>query len=124
MERTNSISGRKYRDDATIFAWDLVNEPRCETWRVGEMLDVKLECCRVDCKCQPAKLFRWFHQGASALQVPECDDTMPVWINEMASFMKELDPNHLVTSGGEGFWGADNKRADNNPQMPASRCIA
>jgi hypothetical protein len=46
---------------------------------------------------------------------------MPVWINEMASFMKELDPNHLVTSGGEGFWGADNKRADNNPQMPASR---
>lgn len=46
---------------------------------------------------------------------------MPAWINEMASFMKELDPNHLVTSGGEGFWGADNKRADNNPQMPASR---
>lgn len=35
MERTNSISGRKYRDDATIFAWDLVNEPRCETWRVS-----------------------------------------------------------------------------------------
>jgi endo-1,4-beta-mannosidase len=35
VERTNSISGRKYRDDATIFAWDLVNEPRCETWRVS-----------------------------------------------------------------------------------------
>ena len=34
MERVNSISGRAYRDDATIFAWDLVNEPRCETWRV------------------------------------------------------------------------------------------
>ncbi len=34
MERMNSISGRLYRDDATIFAWDLVNEPRCETWRV------------------------------------------------------------------------------------------
>jgi mannan endo-1,4-beta-mannosidase len=46
---------------------------------------------------------------------------MPVWINEMAAFMKELDPNHLVTSGGEGFWGAGNPRADNNPQMPASR---
>jgi hypothetical protein len=37
VERTNSISGRKYRDDATIFAWDLVNEPRCETWRVSVM---------------------------------------------------------------------------------------
>ena len=34
MERVNSISGRSYKDDATIFAWDLVNEPRCETWRV------------------------------------------------------------------------------------------
>ena len=34
VERMNSISGRLYRDDATIFAWDLVNEPRCETWRV------------------------------------------------------------------------------------------
>jgi mannan endo-1,4-beta-mannosidase len=53
--------------------------------------------------------------------VPECEETMPAWINEMASFMKELDPNHLVTSGGEGFWGADNKRAEHNPQMPASR---
>ena len=40
---------------------------------------------------------------------------------EMAAFMKGLDPNHLVTSGGEGFWGADNERADDNPQMPASR---
>jgi mannan endo-1,4-beta-mannosidase len=38
VERTNSISGRKYRDDATIFAWDLVNEPRCETWRVSREL--------------------------------------------------------------------------------------
>mmetsp|Transcript_10777 Transcript_10777/g.32342 ORF Transcript_10777/g.32342 Transcript_10777/m.32342 type:complete len:600 (-) Transcript_10777:893-2692(-) len=86
VERRNSISGRLYKDDATIFAWDLVNEPRCETWRV-----------------------------------PECVDTMPAWISEMAEYLKSLDPNHLVTSGGEGFWGADNPRADDNPQMPASR---
>ncbi|KAG1660683.1 hypothetical protein FOA52_015894 [Chlamydomonas sp. UWO 241] len=28
--RRNSITGRVYRNDATILAWDLVNEPRCE----------------------------------------------------------------------------------------------
>lgn len=47
MERTNSISGRKYKDDATIFAWDLVNEPRCETWRVRSLDPLDCLCaCR------------------------------------------------------------------------------
>lgn len=85
-QRRNTISGRLYKDDASIFAWDLVNEPRCETWRVAE-----------------------------------CVHTVPAWISEMAAYLKELDPNHLVTSGGEGFWGADNPRAIDNPQMPASK---
>lgn len=25
----NSINGRAYKDDPTIFGWDLINEPRC-----------------------------------------------------------------------------------------------
>lgn len=32
--RTNTRTGALYRDDPTILAWDLINEPRCETWRV------------------------------------------------------------------------------------------
>jgi mannan endo-1,4-beta-mannosidase len=28
--RTNSVNGRKYREDPTIFAWELGNEPRCK----------------------------------------------------------------------------------------------
>jgi len=44
VERMNSISGRLYRDDATIFAWDLVNEPRCETWRVRQRCAMLLIC--------------------------------------------------------------------------------
>jgi hypothetical protein len=33
--RKNSVNGRVYKDDPTIFAWGLLNEPRCETWKVG-----------------------------------------------------------------------------------------
>lgn len=29
--RVNSINGRKYAEDPTIFAWDLINEPRCDS---------------------------------------------------------------------------------------------
>ena len=34
LERRNSRNGLLYREDPTIFAWDLINEPRCETWKV------------------------------------------------------------------------------------------
>ncbi len=32
--RKNSVNGRIYKDDPTIFSWGLLNEPRCETWKV------------------------------------------------------------------------------------------
>ena len=31
MTRVNSISGIAYKDDPTIFSWELINEPRCKT---------------------------------------------------------------------------------------------
>eukprot|EP01026_Neomeris_dumetosa_P001875 TRINITY_DN1048_c0_g1_i10.p1 TRINITY_DN1048_c0_g1~~TRINITY_DN1048_c0_g1_i10.p1 ORF type:complete len:522 (-),score=65.63 TRINITY_DN1048_c0_g1_i10:651-2216(-) len=36
VNRKNSYNGRKYKDDPTILAWNLLNEPRCETWLVKE----------------------------------------------------------------------------------------
>jgi len=30
LARTNSVSGVRYADDTNIFAWELLNEPRCE----------------------------------------------------------------------------------------------
>ncbi|HEV8675082.1 MAG TPA: cellulase family glycosylhydrolase [Methylomirabilota bacterium] len=30
VTRTNSLNGRRYADDPTIFAWELMNEPRCQ----------------------------------------------------------------------------------------------
>lgn len=29
LDRVNSYNGRRYRDDPTVFAWELANEPRC-----------------------------------------------------------------------------------------------
>ena len=31
--RRNTVNGRLYRDDPTIMAWGLLNEPRCEAWK-------------------------------------------------------------------------------------------
>ena len=33
--RRNSVNGRTYKDDPTIFSWGLLNEPRCETWKAS-----------------------------------------------------------------------------------------
>lgn len=71
--RVNSINGKKYKDDPTIMAWNLINEPRCES---------------------PA--------GCG----------MQEWVAEMAPYMKQVDPNHLVTIGADGFYSAASCLAD------------
>lgn len=50
-------------------------------------------------------LFHDLRRLILSLQVPGCITRMQVWIDEMAAFVKALDPNHLVTVGAEGFWG-------------------
>ncbi|KAI1773178.1 glycoside hydrolase family 5 protein, partial [Hypoxylon cercidicola] len=71
----------QYRDSPTVMAWELANEPRC---------------------------------GADAVRnLPVSDnctaDTLTAWIDEMSTFVKSLDPNHLVTWGGEGGF---NRKSD------------
>ncbi|GBF87865.1 mannan endo-1,4-beta-mannosidase [Raphidocelis subcapitata] len=73
VERKNSINGRTYRDDPTIIAWNLINEPRCESWVSPENDD--------------------------------CAARLNAWFGEMARHVKGLDPNHLVSTGSEGFFG-------------------
>jgi mannan endo-1,4-beta-mannosidase len=77
VNRTNSLSGVKYRDDPAIFAWELANEPRCT--------------------------------NATRFSSPEGWDetTITRWADEMASYVKSIDPNHLVSVGDEGFFNRD-----------------
>ncbi len=71
--RKNSVNGRLYRDDPTIFAWELANEPRCKS---GSPFDRDLG---------------WDN------------GTITRWASEMSAHLKSLDRNHLVAVGDEGF---------------------
>jgi mannan endo-1,4-beta-mannosidase len=73
ITRKNTINGRAYRDDPTVFAWELANEPRC---RGGNAFDTSTGWDK---------------------------STVTTWASEMSLYIKSLDPNHLVSVGDEGF---------------------
>ncbi|RXW23472.1 hypothetical protein EST38_g2388 [Candolleomyces aberdarensis] len=64
----------RYKHSPNIFAWELMNEARCR----GDL------------------------QGG-----PNCvagTDLISHWYKEQADFVRELDPHHLITTGGEGHF--------------------
>jgi mannan endo-1,4-beta-mannosidase len=73
ITRTNTVNGRAYRDDPTVFAWELANEPRC---RGGSAFDASTGWDK---------------------------STITNWAREMSTYIKSLDANHLVSVGDEGF---------------------
>ncbi|CAH9101203.1 unnamed protein product [Cuscuta epithymum] len=84
LNRVNTITNIVYKDDPTIFAWELINEPRCESDPSG--------------------------------------DTLQNWIQEMAVYVKSMDPKHLVEIGSEGFYGPSTpSRTQFNPNTYAQQ---
>lgn len=69
--RTNSLTGKPYRDDPAIFAWQIGNEPRCFS------------------------------------DDPAVRDGFIGWLTEAARLIKEIDPNHMVSTGNEGLMGCE-----------------
>ncbi|KAH7429152.1 hypothetical protein KP509_09G033100 [Ceratopteris richardii] len=43
ITRVNSFSGVAYRDEPAIFAWELINEPRCQSDSSGDTLEAWIE---------------------------------------------------------------------------------
>ncbi|KAI1210087.1 glycoside hydrolase family 5 protein [Annulohypoxylon truncatum] len=90
----------RYANSPTIMAWELANEPRCS--------------------------------GDAVRNLPTSDNctaaTLTTWIDEMSSYIKGVDANHLVTWGGEGgfnrasddwaYNGADGGDFDANLALP------
>jgi len=76
LNRVNSITGVKYKDDPTIMMWELANEPRC----IGS-------------------------GGANGYpRSANCTtETLIAWADEMSGYIKSIDRNHLVSVGDEGF---------------------
>ena len=73
ITRKNTVNGRLYRDDPTVFAWELANEPRCKG---GNAFDTATGWDK---------------------------STVTGWAGEMSTYIKSLDANHLVSVGDEGF---------------------
>ena len=69
--RTNSVTGKPYKEDPAIFAWQIGNEPRCFS-------DDK-----------------------------EIRDGFIGWLTQTARIIKQLDPNHLLSTGNEGYMGCE-----------------
>ncbi|XP_058214781.1 mannan endo-1,4-beta-mannosidase 6 isoform X1 [Rhododendron vialii] len=84
LNRVNTVTNITYKDDPTIFAWELMNEPRCASDPSG--------------------------------------DKLQAWIEEMAVYVKSIDPKHLVEIGLEGFYGPSTpNKVQFNPNTAAQQ---
>jgi mannan endo-1,4-beta-mannosidase len=82
INHRNSATGVLYRDDPTILSWELVNEPFCGTDSDNPLRSTT----------------------AGSATSPDCSaERLTTWANEMSTYIKSLDPNHLVSVGDSGF---------------------
>jgi mannan endo-1,4-beta-mannosidase len=74
LNRINSYTGVRYKDDPTILTWELANEPRCG----GSGVYPRSAQCTTQ--------------------------TLIDWAADVSAYVKRIDRNHLVSVGDEGFY--------------------
>lgn len=82
LNRRNTYSGRVYRDDPSIMAIELANEPHTE--------DYYETSGQVDASCRP------YVDGKPGTLVN-------TWLKEMSEYVRSLDSKHLISTGEEGY---------------------
>ena len=97
----NTLNGRTYRDDPTILAWDVLNEPRFTSGSTQEARALAPDVVPVHAKyrllgeqtkgCIAHSLTCTRKEPLASLQVQS-------WIDEMTHFVKSVDPHHMVRS--------------------------
>ncbi|KAK9803011.1 hypothetical protein WJX73_010453 [Symbiochloris irregularis] len=88
LNRVNTVTGVAYKDDPNIFGWEIMNEPRCVVGPPGNV-------------SAPAS----------------CVQAMQTFIDAAAAHIKNIDKNHLVTVGEEGFFSTSGQYASANPNQ-------
>jgi len=89
LTRTNPYTGLSYRDDPAIFAIELSNEPHTSDY---------YECLKTDIGNKT--------YAGCASEDPnryKAGDLVYNWLNEMSSFVRDVDARHLITTGEEGY---------------------
>ncbi len=74
LNRVNTLTGIKYKDDPTVMAWELANEPRCKG------------------------------SGNYPTSPTCSTTTLNTWVAEMSKHVKSIDRRHMVSVGDEGFY--------------------
>jgi mannan endo-1,4-beta-mannosidase len=83
LNHVNPLTGLAYKNDPTIMAWELANEPRC----VGSGLYPASAACTTS--------------------------TLTGWAGAVSAYVKTVDRHHLVGVGDEGYYCTDPGGADN-----------
>ncbi|GBF87864.1 mannan endo-1,4-beta-mannosidase [Raphidocelis subcapitata] len=90
INRVNTINGRTYRDDPTIIAWNLINEPRCETWLTPQ---------NDDC---PKRMQAWLEEMAAFVRAQDTNHMITVGSE---GFFGSSTPE--LVSNNPGQWGIE-----------------
>eukprot|EP00891_Asterochloris_glomerata_P001911 jgi/Astpho2/1911/Aster-x1048 len=123
ITRVNTITKQPYFNSTAIMAWDLINEIR-DGCNVGLPSYQSNPLCAVQntASVQPLSLPVLWPLAADPFGQCLLDASLTLhtyalqsWIEQMSAYVHQLDPNHLVTVGEEGFWGPGGNVAANPP---------